>query len=271
MPTDSAAGLYPRPAVAIPCCTRREGDHIVHQVSEKYVTTVAERAGAVPFLIPALAEYLTPDEILPRFDGLLLTGSRSNVEPHHYGAEKVPELAHDPARDAVTLPLIRAAVAADLPVIAICRGIQELNAALGGTLFQQVQHVPGRIDHRSPREGTFVQKYDHVAHPVALTQGGRFAEWAGGTALTVNSLHQQGIDQPAQGLVVEAVAPDGQIEAVRASAAPFVIGVQWHPEFRVAENPVSTALFAAFGDACRAHITGRSATRSRRSEWQVGW
>src|SRR5262249_19166956 len=175
-----------RAAVAIPCCTKVDGNHVIHQVTEKYIKIVAERSGAVPFLLPALATHVTPAEVLSRFDGLLLTGSRSNVEPHHYGAEKVPdELAPAPARDAVTLPLIRAAVAADLPILAICRGIQELNAALGGTLFQQVQHVPGRIDHRSPRDGTFEQKYAHTAHPVALTPGGRFAAWAGTTELMV--------------------------------------------------------------------------------------
>jgi putative glutamine amidotransferase len=262
MPIDPNAGAYPRAAVAIPCCTRIDGNNVIHQVVEKYINVVAERADAVPFLIPALGSHLTPDEILPRFDGLLLTGSRSNVEPHHYGAEKVPDLAHDPARDAVTLPLIRAAVAADLPIIAICRGIQELNAALGGTLFQQVQHVPGRIDHRSPRDGTFEEKYAHKAHPVALTQGGRFAQWAGGTELMVNSLHQQGIDQPAEGLVVEAVAPDGQIEGVSLPGKSFVVGVQWHPEFRCAEVPFACNLFDAFAAACRR----RAAERHRRAQ-----
>jgi len=263
MPIDPNAGAYPRPAVAIPCCTRVDGNHVIHQVTEKYIKVVAERAGGVPFLIPALGDHLTPDEILPRFDGLLLTGSRSNVEPHHYGAEKVSdELAHDPARDAVTLPLIRAAVAADLPIIAICRGIQELNAALGGTLFQQVQHVPGRIDHRSPRDGTFEEKYAHKAHPVALTPGGWFARWAGSTELMVNSLHQQGIDQPAKGLVIEAVAPDGQIEGVTLPGKSFVVGVQWHPEFRCAEVPFACNLFEAFGDACRR----RAAERHRRAQ-----
>ena len=261
MRTDTA-GAAPRPAVAIPCCVRTEGAHSVHQVTEKYITLVADRVNAVPFLIPALGDHLTPEEILARFDGLLLTGSRSNVEPHHYGAEKVPELAHDPARDAVTLPLIRAAVAADLPIVAICRGIQELNAALGGTLFQQVQHVPGRIDHRSPREGTLEQKYAHTAHPVALTPGGRFAAWAGSTELMVNSLHQQGIDTPAKGLVVEAVAPDGQIEGVTLPGKTFVVGVQWHPEFRCAEVPFACNLFDAFGDACRR----RAAERNRRAQ-----
>ncbi len=262
MPIDTSAGGFPRPAVAIPCCTRADGNHTVHQVAEKYIKVVTERAGGVPFLIPAVGDHLTPDEILSRFDGLLLTGSRSNVEPHHYGAEKVPDLAHDPARDAVTLPLIRAAVAADLPIIAICRGIQELNAALGGTLFQQVQHVPGRIDHRSPREGTFEEKYAHTAHPVALTPGGRFAEWAGSTELMVNSLHQQGIDRPAKGLVIEAVAPDGQIEGVTLPGKSFVVGVQWHPEVRCAEVPFACSLFDAFGAACRR----RAADRHRRAQ-----
>ena len=260
MPTDT--GAFPRPAVAIPCCVRTEGNHSVHQVAEKYIAITAERVGALPFLIPALGDHLTPDEILSRFDGLLLTGSRSNVEPHHYGAEKVPELAHDPARDAVTLPLIRAAVAADLPIIAICRGIQELNAALGGTLFQQVQHVPGRIDHRAPREGTLEQKYAHSAHPVALTPGGRFSGWAGTTELMVNSLHQQGIDQAAPGLVIEAMAPDGQIEGVSLPGKTFVVGVQWHPEFRCAEVPFACNLFEAFSDACRR----RAADRHRRAQ-----
>jgi len=252
----------PRAAVAIPCCTRREGDHLIHSVAEKYIVTAAEHAGTVPFLVPALAEHLPVVEILERFDGLLLTGSRSNVEPHHYGGPKIPDLAHDPARDAVTLPLIRAAVAADLPVIAICRGIQELNAALGGTLHQQVQTVPGRLDHRAPRTGTMPEKYAHGAHSVTLTAGGLFAGWAGATEIMVNSLHQQGIDAVAPGLVVEAVAPDGQIEGVSHPGRSFVVGVQWHPEFRAADVAFARNLFATFGAACRR----RAAERHRRAQ-----
>ena len=251
-----------RPVIAVPCCTRLQGDHMTHFVSEKYLVAASERAGVVPFLVPALADHVPVAEIVERFDGLLLTGSRSNVEPHHYGADRVPDLAHDPARDAVTLPLIRAAVAADLPVIAICRGIQELNAALGGTLHQQVQHVPGRIDHRAPRTGTMPEKYAHVAHPVALTPGGRFARWAGAQEIVVNSLHQQGIDRPAEGLVVEAVAPDGQIEGVSHESRGFVVGVQWHPEFRAADYAFARNLFKEFGAAC----ARRAATRRRRAQ-----
>jgi len=257
MPTE------PRPAIAIPCCTRLLGDHMTHFVSEKYLLTIGELVDAVPFMVPALADHLPVDEILDRFDGLFLTGSRSNVEPHHYGAEVIPELAKDPARDAVTLPLIRAAVAANLPVIAICRGIQELNAALGGSLHQQVQLVPGRLDHRAPRTAaTMPERYAHVAHPVTLTPGGRFEGWAGEREIMVNSLHQQGIDRVAPELMVEAVAPDGQIEGVSHPARGFVVGVQWHPEYRAADIVFARNLFKAFGDACRR----RAAERRRRAQ-----
>ena len=252
----------PRPAIVIPCCTRLMGDHMTHFASEKYLVTASERAGVTPFLVPALAHHVPVEEIVERFDGLLLTGSRSNVEPHHYGCEKVPDLAHDPARDAVTLPLIRAAVAADLPVVAICRGIQELNAALGGTLHQQVQVVPGRLDHRAPKGSTMPERYDHSAHPVTLTPGGLFERWAGAGEMVVNSLHQQGIDRLAEGFVVEAVAPDQQIEGISRPDRSFVVGVQWHPEFRAGHTRFGRSLFDAFGDACRCH----AAQRHRRAQ-----
>ena len=235
---------------------------MTHFASEKYLVTASERAGVTPFLVPALAHHVPVEDILARFDGLLLTGSRSNVEPHHYGCEKVPDLAHDPARDAVTLPLIRAAVAADLPVVAICRGLQELNAALGGTLFQQVQVVPGRLDHRAPKGNTMPERYDHSAHSVALTPGGLFERWAGAGEMVVNSLHQQGIDRLAPGFVVEAVAPDQQIEGISRPDRSFVVGVQWHPEFRAGHTAFGRALFDAFGDACRRH----AAQRHRRAQ-----
>jgi putative glutamine amidotransferase len=250
------------PLIAIPCCTRLENDHVSHFVSEKYILAASERAGGVPFLVPALPDHIPIAEILAHFDGLFLTGSRSNVEPHHYGREKAPDLLHDPARDGVTLPLIRAAVAADLPVIAICRGIQELNAALGGTLHQRVQEVPGRLDHRAP-QGALEVRYAHAAHPVRLTGGGMFERFAGAREITVNSLHQQGIDQVAPGLVVEAVAPDGQIEGVSRPGASFVVGVQWHPEFQASEVPFARTLFAEFGAACRRYSAARRRAAGR--------
>jgi putative glutamine amidotransferase len=243
--------------IGIPCCVKPIKERPYHAVGEKYIDAVARAAGGLPLLVPALGAALDMADLVARLDGLFLTGSPSNVEPHQYGgAPSRPGTAHDAQRDATTLPLIRAAVGAGLPVLAVCRGIQELNAALGGTLHQLIHELPGRRDHRSP-PGTIDEKYAYTAHPVSLTPGGLFARLAGTTELMVNSLHSQGIDRLAPGLAVEAVAPDGQIEGVSAPAARFVVGVQWHPEHRAAENAFSAALFDAFGAACRVRAAAR--------------
>jgi len=169
---------------------------------------------------------------------------------------------HDPDRDATTLPLIREAVRRDLPVLAICRGIQELNVALGGTLYQRIFDLPQRFNHHR-RRGPMRQDSDRYgpAHSVSLTPGGVLAGIAGADEIMVNSLHGQGIDQPAPGLLIEAVAPDGQIEAVSLPGARFVIGVQWHPEYKPLENPFSRALFVAFAQACHATQAGSATKR----------
>jgi putative glutamine amidotransferase len=241
----------PPPLVGLPCCTLLVRDHPTQWVGEKYITAVSDAASAVPLLVPALGERLDPRDIVGRLDGLLLTGSRSNVEPQHYdGAPSVAGTLHDAQRDALTLPLIRAALDGGVPVLAICRGIQELNVALGGTLHQRLHEVAGRLDHRAP-EGAPERRYAHEAHRVSLVPGGLLERLAGVGELTVNSLHAQGIDRLAASLVVEATAPDGTIEAVRHRTAPFVVGVQWHPEYRVLDNAFGRALFAAFGTACR--------------------
>jgi putative glutamine amidotransferase len=238
------------PLIAIPCCRRVPDQHAFHMVGEKYILAGLEAAGCLPVLIPALGDRLDLADLVGRFDGLLLTGSPSNVEPHHYdGPEPPANNLTDPERDATTLPLIRAAIAAQLPVLGICRGHQELNVALGGSLHQEVHAVEGRMDHRSDKTGTADHKY-RLVHPVSLTPGGLFARLAGTERIEVNSLHGQGIDRPAPGLAIEAVAPDGQIEAVRLEGADFVVGVQWHPEWRALENAFSIKLFEAFGAAC---------------------
>ncbi|MGH7058048.1 MAG: gamma-glutamyl-gamma-aminobutyrate hydrolase family protein, partial [Acetobacteraceae bacterium] len=188
--------------------------------------------------------------VLDRLDGLLLPGSPSNVAPERYGAleDRTPG-KHDPARDATVLPLVHAALARGLPLLAICRGIQELNVALGGTLYQKVQELPGRIDHRGG-PGSQEVRYG-PKHTVALS--GALAALLSRREVTVNSLHEQAIDRPADRLVVEALAPDGTIEAVRViGSRSFAFGVQWHPEWDVLSYPDRTALFAAFGEAARA-------------------
>lgn len=252
----------PVPIVGIPACLRAINERLVHNVADRYPSAIIDAAGCLPIVIPAVGSKIDVCGVLDALDGLLLTGSPSNVHPSEYGGEPLDaEILHDPARDATTLPLIREAVRRDLPILAICRGIQELNVALGGTLHQRVHELPGRLNHRSRKEspdGAY-----GPAHLVMLTPGGLLAGLAGSAEAMVNSLHSQGIDRSAPELRVEAVAPDGQIEAVSLPKARFVVGVQWHPEYRALENPLSAALFAAFARACRASIAGLSpATRA---------
>lgn len=235
--------------VGIPACARLRNGLAWHETPARYAIAVEGGVGAVPLMIPPAGEgQLAALDVL---NGLLVPGSPSNVHPDLYagGASLTPEL-HDPARDATALPLIRAAIARGMPILAICRGIQELNVALGGTLHQQLHDLAGRLDHRGG-EGPLEARYG-PKHPVRIC--GSLARMLGTDVLTVNSLHGQAIDRLAPGLVVEAEAPDGTIEAVRVSSASgFAYGVQWHPEWRFSENPASVALFHAFGDACRAY------------------
>ena len=227
-------------------------------VGEKYITAVRDGARALPLLIPALTNPIPPTEILPVVDALLFTGSPSNVSPSLYGgpAPRDGNLA-DPKRDATTLPLIRAAIAAGVPVFCICRGTQELNVALGGTLFQHVHEVPGRLDHSAVSRETIEEKYA-PAHPVRIANGGVLTAILREREFQVNSLHAQAIDQVAPGLRVEARAPDDTVEAVSMpDAKAFLLGVQWHPEWEWSENAQSRALFAAFGRAARAAVAAR--------------
>jgi putative glutamine amidotransferase len=234
---------------------RTINERVIHGVNDKYPAAVIDATGCLPILIPAVGSKVDMCGLLDRLDGLLLTGSPSNVHPSQYGSKPShPEILHDPERDATTLPLLREAVRRDLPILAICRGIQELNVALGGTLHQRVHEVPGRLNHRA-RKDSPDGPYG-PAHNVTFTPGGLLASLAGTAAVMVNSLHSQGVDCPAPSLRVEAVAPDGQIEAVSMPGARFTLGVQWHPEYKVLENPFSKALFSAFADACGAAFAG---------------
>jgi putative glutamine amidotransferase len=239
-----------RPLIGIPADRRMVGAHPFHMVGEKYARAVIEAANAAPLLIPALAEELGFEELLERLDGLLFTGSPSNVEPHLYqGPPSAPGTLHDPARDATTLPLIRKAVQAGVPVFGICRGFQEMNVAFGGSLHQRLHEVPGHLDHRDDGSQPLEVQYG-PAHDVTLEPGGVLRSLSAGDRIRVNSLHTQGIDRLGDELAVEARAPDGVIEAFRVRAAQhFALAVQWHPEWQVMANPFSRALFAAFGQA----------------------
>lgn len=240
------------PLIGVTACLRPIGRGSFHSVSEKYVEAVTRGTGGIPLILPALGEASEAASLIARLDGLLITGSPSNVEPSHYGGEPSrPGTLHDPQRDATTLPLIRLAVAAGLPILALCRGHQELNVALGGTLHQNVHELPGKRDHRAPPDLPTAIRYAPV-HPVRLAAGGLLASFVTEPEVHVNSLHAQAIDRPASGLAVEAMSSDGVIEAVRLANAPgFTLGVQWHPEWSIATNAFSAAIFSAFGAAAR--------------------
>jgi len=239
-----------RPVVGIPSCVRQVGLHPFHIVGDKYIRAVTEGSDALAFGLPALGETYDWQELLSRLDGLLITGSPSDVHPALYGGPPSAEGAtHDSARDATTLPLIRAALASNMPILAICRGIQELNVAFGGTLHQNLTSVDGRFNH-TPAQSLAAEEQYGPAQVVRLTEGGVLARLFGKSEITVNSIHRQGINQLADGLAVEATAQDGQIEAVRVVGTKgFALGLQWHPEWRFWENAESTKLFEAFGQA----------------------
>jgi putative glutamine amidotransferase len=238
------------PTVIVTSCNRLSAGHIVHLAGRKYVDAV-RLAGALPLIAPPV----DPDQLgdlLDGVDGVLLTGSPSNVHPSHFDqAVHDPSLPLDPERDAWALPLARLALQRGVPLLAICRGTQEVNVALGGSLHQAVQEVPGLNDHRDDDSGTVDRQYA-PAHRVDVLAGGLLAEITGLTEFDVNSLHGQGVDRLAPGLRVEAAAPDGLVEAFSLPTAPaFNLCVQWHPEWQAATNPVSMQILQAFGAAAR--------------------
>ncbi len=247
------------PLIGVPACFERVRDMDYHIAGDKYLRAVAGGAGGLPFVFPALGpDLVDPDALVARLDGLFLTGSPSNVEPHRYaGPASRAGTKHDPARDATVLPVIERALAADLPLLALCRGHQELNVVLGGTLHQLVEEMPRFMNHQADRAAPVEERYA-PAHTVAVEPGSWLEGVAGAREITVNSLHSQAIDRLGDGLVVEGRAPDGLIEAVRLPGRRFVVGIQWHPEWDVGRNPVSGAIFAAFGAAVRERASGRA-------------
>lgn len=247
-----------RPIVIVPACTRDFGEHPYHATQYKYVDAVVLGADCAPMILPSLGAALDLETVLDLCDGIMLTGSASNVHPSFYSEEVLdPSLPQDLARDETTLPLIRAAVARGVPIIAICRGFQEMNVALGGSLHQAVQTVEGKMDHReNPALGLDEQYGD--AHKVQLAPGGMLERLLGVAEIPVNSLHGQGVNELASGLVVEASAEDGLVEAFSVRTAPgFTLALQWHPEWRITHNPYSMKMFGAFGQACREYQEAR--------------
>jgi len=241
-----------RPIIGVSCdMTLVDGERTL-SAGESYLQPLIA-IGARPRLLPSMGGE-SPEEMLEGLDGLLLTGAVSNIEPRHYHGGAAPECPpFDPDRDAVTLPLIRACLARGTPLLAICRGLQELNVALGGSLHPKIHELPGRLDHRAPENQPLEVQFA-PRHPVQIVENGRLAALTGGKhEFMVNSLHWQGIDRLAKDLRIEASAPDGTVEAVRVEGSDsYAIAVQWHPEWRFSEDSLSLALFHGFAKSIKA-------------------
>lgn len=261
-----------KPLIGLTADHRFFDAHHWHVCEENYLTAVVEAVGGIPLIIPALGGALDPESVLQRLDGLLVTGGVSNILPHYYGQEsQQDDCTRDPQRDATDFALIPRALAMGVPLFGICRGLQELNVALGGTLHQRVHAVPGMLDHRDPEGSDHAVLYG-PSHPVQLREGGVLARVAGATTGIVNSLHGQGIDRLADGLQVEAVAEDGLVEAVSLpSAAAFAVAVQWHPEWYRHNTPLCRNLLAEFGDQCRAYAQRKAGAgqATREFPWEL--
>lgn len=240
------------PLVGVPCDRKQIGHHCFQAAGEKYLRAIVDAAECIPVLIPSLTPPVDLRDLLTRVDGLFLPGAYSNIEPHHYSNEASwPENLHDPARDANTLLLVRLAVEMKVPVLAICRGLQEVNVALGGTLYQKVHETPDFHDHREDHAAPLEVQYG-PAHSIRLTANGLLEKIASTSEVMINSLHGQGIRVLGRGLRVEATAPDGLIEAISLNPADtFLLAVQWHPEWKVRDNPFYLGIFQEFAAACR--------------------
>lgn len=238
------------PMIGVVCDVQTIAPHPFHTVGDKYLTALAQAAGVMPVLIPALTELLDVERYLDRLDGVFLTGGYSMVHPSLYNEEPQLEQAYDQRRDVLSQPLIMATIKRDLPLFAACRGFQEINVAHGGSLHQALYQVEGLQEHREDKSGSLAEQYA-PSHPVSLVSDGKLAELLACDRITVNSLHVQGIKQLGRGLHVEATAADGLIEAFSIEGMRFGLGVQWHPEWQVMNHPHQLRLFEAFGDACR--------------------
>lgn len=247
-----------KPVIAVTADIRTFDNYQWHCVPEQYVKAAMEGAKLTPLMVTNLGEALDIDAVLHSVNGLLVTGSKSNVHPSLYGKSAAPEYEpHDPARDATTLPLIRAAIDKGIPTLAICRGIQELNVAMGGTLATEIQTQENRMDHRAPESDDAAERFK-IQHSIKISEGSCLAGIFKAPSVEVNSLHRQAIETIAPNLEIEAVADDGTIEAVYVrNAKAFALGVQWHPEFWVNSDAPSRKIFESFGGAVRDYANSK--------------
>ncbi len=243
--------IMSKPVIGITTCCEKQGMFIYHQTGDKYISAIVNVIDGLPLLIPSIGNHLDIDQLLDKIDGLLLTGSYSNVEPHHYnGSESKPDTKHDPRRDSTTLPLIRKTIEKGVPLLAICRGFQELNVAYEGSLHQEVHEIDGHDDHRENKDLDLEGQYG-FSHKVKIHKGGLLSDITENDEERVNSVHWQGVNEVGEGLIVEATSPDGLVEAISVNdSKSFALGIQFHPEWKVTEIPFYRSIFESFGNAC---------------------
>jgi putative glutamine amidotransferase len=248
-----------QPIVAVSTDVKQFENYTWHAAPQQYLEAALSAAGVLPVLVPSFGERLDLESLLASIDGVMVTGSKSNVHPSRYGGEAIEANGpYDEARDATTLPLIRLAIERGVPLLAICRGIQELNVALGGTLATEIQDQEGMLDHRAPVSDDQDERFA-IRQPVAIKPGSCLADIFGAGEIMVNSVHRQAVGRLGSRLQVEATASDGTVEAVSVIGAPsFAVGVQWHPEYWATSDDASARIFRAFGEATRRHAAGRS-------------
>lgn len=247
------------PLIAVTSDLKHVEPYDWHATPSPYIDAVVAAADGLPVIVPSVGDALHIDTLLDRVDGVLVTGSRSNVHPSHYGES--PTKDHepfDPARDATTLPLIRRAIELGVPLLAICRGIQELNVAMGGSITAAFQKSRALEGHGYPWEGTLNERFALV-HEIKVAEGSCLSAILNAPSPSVNSLHTQALDRLGERVVVEAVAEDGTVEAITIADAPgYVVGVQWHPEYWATTDTASNKILNSFGEAARAHAAKKS-------------
>jgi putative glutamine amidotransferase len=256
MDTSAMGTKAPPPLICVTANAMESADRRrpLHATGVRNVESLLSMVDCIPVLLPPVGAAVDIVELVSRMDGFVLPGGRANVEPHHYNGPDFPaDEPIDPGRDAIVLPLVRACIAAHVPVLGICRGIQEINVALGGSLHYRIHQVPGKSDHRRPqREDVTQEEVFRLNHVVRLAPGGLFERLTGHNEMMVNSLHGQGVDRLGDGLVVEATSPDGVVEGLRYNDdTQFIVGVQWHAEWQPETHELSAALYRAFGEAAR--------------------
>lgn len=252
-----------QPLVAVATDVKQFDNYTWHAAPQQYLEAAISGAGVLPVLVPSFGARIDFDELLDAVDGVMITGSKSNVHPSLYGGEATEANGpYDPARDSTTLPLIRRAIERGVPLLTICRGIQELNVALGGTLATEIQERQGSLDHRAVVSDNQDERFA-IRQPVQIKPGSCLAGVFGAGEILVNSVHRQAVDRLGDRLQIEAVASDGTVEAVSVKdSRAFAVGVQWHPEYWATSDNNSAKIFHAFGDAVREHAAARKGVRT---------